>query len=185
MAIPGWELLHGVDTLLAEVVAGRNLMRHWVRLCVAMSLGAAIYGAVLGTWHGAQLAFYDALKLPLVLLLTSALTVGFAWTAAVVLGLPLRFGQVAVLTFLALAAGSLMLASLAPIALFFNLSAPTPSPSARTAHNLLYLLHTALVGGRGLRGKGGARQAGRRRRAAPQSPRGGEALGGGGGAAGG
>ena len=107
IAIPGWELLHGVDALLAEVVAGRNLVRHWMRLCVAMTLGAALYGAVLGLWHGPRLAFYDALKLPLVLLLTSALTVGFAWTAAVVLGLPLRFGQVAVLTFLALAAGSL------------------------------------------------------------------------------
>lgn len=152
IAIPGWELLHRVDALLAEVVEGRNLVRHWVRLCVTMSLGAAIYGAVLGLWHGAELAFYDALKLPLVLLLTSALTVGFAWTAAVVLGLPLRFGQVAVLTFLALAAGSLMLASLAPVGLFFNLSAPEPSPAARTAHNLLYLLHTALVGGCGLGG---------------------------------
>ncbi|MFL6236200.1 MAG: hypothetical protein ACJ76N_23915 [Thermoanaerobaculia bacterium] len=45
-----------------------------------------------------------------------------------------------------------MLASLAPVALFFNLSAPEPGPSARTAHNLLYLLHTALVGGCGLGG---------------------------------
>lgn len=152
VAIPGWELLHGVDSLLAEVVEGRNLLRHWVRFCVAMTLCAALYGGVLGLWHGSRLALFDAIKLPLVLLLTSALTVGFAWTAAALLGLPLRFGQVAVLTFLALAVGSLLLASLAPVAGFFNLSAPPPSPAARTAHNLLYLLHTALVGGCGLAG---------------------------------
>ena len=148
----GWNLLQGVDVLLAEVLAGRNLLRHWARLCLGMAVCAALYGAVLGLWHGPRLAAYDAAKLPLVLLLTSALTVGFAWIAARVLGLPLRFGQVAVLTFLALAVGSLLLASLAPIAWFFTVSAPAPTAGARTAHNLLYLLHTALVGGCGLAG---------------------------------
>jgi hypothetical protein len=152
LASPGWELLHGADRLLAEVIAGRNLLRHWLRLCVAMAACAALYGAVLGLWHGPRLALYDAVKLPLVLLLTSALTVGFAWIAAAVLGLPLRFGQVAVLTFLALAVASLLLASLVPVAGFFNLSAPKPTPDARTAHNLLYLLHTAFVGACGLAG---------------------------------
>lgn len=152
LASPGWELLHGADRLLAEVIAGRNLLRHWLRLCVAMAACAALYGAVLGLWHGPRLALYDAVKLPLVLLLTSALTVGFAWIAAAVLGLPLRFGQVAVLTFLALAVASLLLASLVPVAWFFNLSAPEPTPEARTAHNLLYLLHTAFVGACGLAG---------------------------------
>ena len=152
IASPGWEFLHGADRLLAEVIAGRDLLRHWLRLCLAMAVCAALYGAVLGLWHGPRLAAYDAVKLPLVLLLTAALTVGFAWTAAAVLGLPLRFGQVAVLTFLALAVASLLLASLVPVAGFFNLSAPAPTPAARTAHNLLYLLHTAFVGACGLAG---------------------------------
>jgi len=151
-ASPAWELLHGADRLLTEVIAGRDLLRHWMRLCVTMAACAAVYGAVLGLWHGPRLAAFDALKLPLVLLLTSALTVGFAWTAAAALGLPLRFGQVAVLTFLALTVASVLLASLAPVAWFFNLSAPAPTPAARTAHNLLYLLHTAFVGACGLAG---------------------------------
>lgn len=152
IASPAWELLHGADRLLNEVIAGRDLPRHWARLCVGMTVCAALYGTVLGLWHGTQLAAYDALKLPLVLLLTSALTVGFAWTAAAALGLPLRFGQVAVLTFLALTVASLLLASLAPVAWFFTLSAPVPTPAARTTHNLLYLLHTAFVGACGLAG---------------------------------
>ena len=172
LASPGWELLHGADRLLAEVIAGRNLLRHWLRLCVAMALCAALYGAVLGLWHGPRLALYDAVKLPLVLLLTTALTVGFAWTAAAVLGLPLRFGQVAVLTFLALAVASLLLASLAPVAAFFNLSAPAPTPEARTAHNLLYLLHTALVGACGLAGTVALWRAMRRLDAPPRTLRG-------------
>ena len=140
-------LLRGQDELLADVVAGQRLLRHWGALCGAMAAGAAVYGAVLGLWHGPRLAAYVALKLPLVLLLTSALTVVFSWTAARVLGLQLRVGQVAVLTFLALAVGSILLASLAPVAWLFTFCAPVPSPAARTAHNLLYLLHTTLVGG--------------------------------------
>ena len=145
-------MLHGADGLIAEVVAGHRLAHHWIRLSIGMGLCAAAYGGVLGLWHGPRLAAYAAVKLPLVLLLTSLLTVAFSWAAAAILGLPLRFGQVAVLTFLALAAGSLLLLSLTPVAWIFTVSAPAPSAGARTAHNLLYLLHTACVGGCGIAG---------------------------------
>jgi hypothetical protein len=146
------DLLRGAGALLDQVTARRALLRGWLGLSLLMILSAAAYGAVLGMWHGPRLALYVAIKLPLVLLATSALTVPFSWTGAAVLGLPLRVGQVAVLTFLALAAASLLLAALAPVALLFTLSAPPPTEAARTAHNLLYLLHTAFVGGSGLAG---------------------------------
>ncbi|HWM94926.1 MAG TPA: hypothetical protein VN493_29495 [Thermoanaerobaculia bacterium] len=146
------DLLRGAGDLLDEVTAGRALLRGWLGLSLLMILSAAVYGGVLGMWHGPRLALYVAVKLPLVLLVTSALTVPFSWTGAAILGLPLRLGQVVVLTFLALAAGSLLLAALAPVALLFTLSAPAPGEGARTAHNLLYLLHTAFVGGCGLAG---------------------------------
>lgn len=146
------DLLRGAGDLLDEVTAGRALFRGWLALSLLMILSAAAYGGVLGLWHGPRLALYVALKLPLVLLLTSALTVPFSWAGSALLGLPLRVGQVAVLTFLALAAGSLLLAALAPVALLFTLSAPPPTEEAHTAHNLLYLLHTAFVGGSGLAG---------------------------------
>jgi hypothetical protein len=145
-------LLHGKDDLLSAVLEGRGLRRWWLRLCLAMIAGAAVYGAALGYWHGARLSLYVAVKLPLVLLLTSAMTLLLSWLGAAILGLPLRFGQVAVLTFLALSAASVLLASLAPVALLFNLSAPDPTTAERTTHNLLYLLHTAFVGGCGLAG---------------------------------
>ena len=148
----GRGLIHGQDRLLREVVEGRNLLRHWLRLTAWMIAGSAAYGAVLGMWHGRELSIYVAVKLPLVLLLTSALTVAFSWTGATLLGLPLKLGQVAVLTFLALSTASLLLASLAPVAGFFTLCAPDPTAAARTTHNLLYLLHTTFVGACGLAG---------------------------------
>jgi hypothetical protein len=153
---PAQDLFRGAAGLLSEVTAGRGLLRTWLALCLVMVVSSAVYGAVLGYWQGPRLALYVAFKLPLVLLLTSALTVPFSWTGAALLGLPLRLGQVAVLTFLTLAAGSLLLASLAPVAALFTLCAPLPTAApgtgARTAHNLLYLLHTAFVGGSGLAG---------------------------------
>lgn len=138
--------------LVEEVLAGRRLAANWLRLCAVMATAAAVYGAVCGMWNGPRLAAYAAIKLPLALLLTSALTVALFWVVAALLGLPLRFGQVVVLTFLALAAGALLLAALAPVAALFTLTAPAPDETARTAHNLLYLMHVVFVGACGLAG---------------------------------
>ena len=117
-----------------------------------MTAGAAVYGAVLGGWQGDVLILYVALKLPLVLLLTSAFTLLLSYVAARVLDLRLGLLEVAVLTATALAVASLLLAALAPVAAFLEWACPRPSPQARLAHNLLYLMHTAFVGFSGLVG---------------------------------
>lgn len=124
----------------------------FVRLLAVMTTAAAIYGASLGSWHGTRLALYDAVKLPLALVLTSTITVGFNWVAARLLGIALRFSQVAVLTFVGLATAAVLLASLAPVAWFFTYCVPDPDAAARTTHNGLYLLHTAFVALCGLAG---------------------------------
>jgi hypothetical protein len=156
MATPAtapWSLLlDRRDLLLEDLAGGRSLGRRLAQLTLAMTAGAALYGGVLGSWQGGTQAVYAALKLPLVLVLTSAATLLFNSLVARLLGLPLRFAQTAVLTFFALAVASLPLASLAPIAWLFTHSFPPPGTEARLAHNLLYLLHTAFVGGCGLAG---------------------------------
>jgi hypothetical protein len=128
---------------------------HWrlgLRLSAVMVAASALYGAVLGSWHGGRLALFVSLNLPLVLLATSALTVVFAWMVARLFGVPLSPGRTAVLGFRALTVASLLMASLAPVAALFTYAAPPPSQAARTAHNLLYLMHTAIVGACGLAG---------------------------------
>jgi len=142
----------GRQLLLEDLVRGERLGRHLVRLLLVMGAGAALYGAALGAWHGGRQALYSAIKLPLVLVLTSALTLLFNWLLGTIAGLRLGFVHTAVLTVLALATAGLPLASLAPVAWFFTLALPPPSTDARLAHNLLYLLHTTQVGGCGLAG---------------------------------
>jgi len=112
----------------------------------------SIYGASLGAWHDTRLAFYSAIKVPLLLLATAALTALFNWIIAAMIGLPLKFGETFEMSLLPLAVASIILASCAPVIFFFDLSLPPPMPSARTLHNLLYLTHTALVAGAGVTG---------------------------------
>jgi hypothetical protein len=145
-------LLHQRDRLLTLILSDRSLTRTLGELTLLMTLSAAGYGAVLGFWHGTRLSLYDAAKLPLVLVLTSTFTMCFSWVAALAMNLPLRFAQVAVLTFLALATASVVLLSLAPVAWFFTLCAPSPSTASRATHNALYLMHTTFVAGCGIAG---------------------------------
>jgi hypothetical protein len=145
-------LLRERDQLLTHILGDRPLTRTLAELTLVMVIGAAGYGAVLGFWHGARLSMYDAIKLPLVLVLTSTFTVGFSWVAARAMQLPLRFAQVAVLTFLALATASVVLVSLAPVAWFFTLCAPAPTAASRATHNGLYLMHTTFVAACGMAG---------------------------------
>jgi hypothetical protein len=145
-------LLRERDQLLTHILGDRPLAGTLGELTVLMVIGAAGYGAVLGFWHGARLSIYDAVKLPLVLVLTSTFTVCFSWVAARAMQLPLRFAQVGVLTFLALATASVVLVSLAPVAWFFTLCAPAPTAASRATHNGLYLMHTTFVAACGLAG---------------------------------
>jgi len=140
-----FQLLSGRERLLDRVLGDEPFTPIFGQLLIVMVAGAALYGAALGSWHGARLAAYDALKLPLVLLLTSAFTVLFSWVTSRALGISLQFSHVALLTFTGLATAAVLLASLTPIAWFFTWCAPRPDAGARATHNELYLFHTAFV----------------------------------------
>jgi hypothetical protein len=146
------QLLSGRERLLDRVLGDEPFTPIFGQLVIVMIGGAALYGAVLGSWHGARLAAYDALKLPLVLLLTSAFTMLFSWVASRAFGIALRFSHVALLTFTGLATAAVLLASLAPIAWLFTWCAPVPDAAARTTHNELYLFHTLFVAACGTAG---------------------------------
>ena len=112
----------------------------------------AIYGAVLGSWHGAKLAGYVAIKVPLLMLSTAAITALFNWIVAALLGLRMRITQTFKLTLVPLAIASIVAASLAPVAWFFTQSLPGPSPAQRTLHNLLFLVHVTTIAAAGVAG---------------------------------
>lgn len=140
------------DQLIADVCRGERLARHSRTLIAVIVLFGGLYGAVLGLWRSPLLGLYVSVKFPLLLFITALLTSLFNWMAASALGLSLRYTQVAVMMLFALAIAAIVLGSVAPIAWFMTMSAPPPTPSARTVHNILYLLHTGLVGSAGFAG---------------------------------
>lgn len=139
-------------TLLDELLLGRNVWGHLATLVGTTIVFGAVYGAVLGSWHGSRLAIYVAIKIPLLMISTAAVTALFNWIVAVLLGLPLRPPQTFALTLVPLAVAAIVLASLAPVAWFFTTALPPPSPLQRTLHNLLYLVHTVLLAAGGVVG---------------------------------
>jgi hypothetical protein len=145
------DLLSWRQKVLADLLRGRRLWSRAAGLLGLMIAGAATYGgAVLGMWHG-----------PRWRLLRHQVPAGAAADdgdhhrvqlfTATLLGYPLK-GQVIVLNLLALGAAATLLASLAPVAWLFTFAAPPPGTGERTTHNVLYLMHTALVAGCGLSG---------------------------------
>lgn len=114
--------------------------------------GSALYGAVPGSWHGPRLALYAGAKLPLLLLLTALATAAFQQLVARALGLQLPRGGALRLSLRGYATTAWLLGALAPAAALFVWAAPPPEALHRTAHNLLYLTHTALVAVCGLAG---------------------------------
>ena len=152
-------LEHRRRLFLSDLLNDRTLSHRLAYLLFTIIACGAIYGAVLGSWHGARLAFYVSIKVPVLLISTACVTSIFNWVIGTLLGLPLTFGQTFALTLLPLAIAALVAASLAPVAWIFTTSLPEPSPTQQTLHNLLYLVHTITLASAGLAGVSCLREA--------------------------
>ncbi len=123
----------------------RDAWGHGWRYAAATWL-AAPYGATVGIWTSPRLALYAAVKLPLVMLATAALTLAVAWVLARLVGWRLPLASAVVLMLLPLAVASVILLALSPVSALFMMSSPAPDATARWTHNLLFCAHTFMVG---------------------------------------
>lgn len=140
------------SSILADIISGSSLGQHLAVALLTIIAGGASYGAVIGSWHGSRLAIYAAIKVPLLLLLTAVVTSLFNWIVGSLLGLPLGFRQTFVLTLVPLSIAAIVMASLAPVGGFFTIALPPPGAAQRTLHNVLYLIHTAVIAAAGFAG---------------------------------
>ena len=102
-----------------------------VGYAVLIIVGAGVYGAAIGSWRDGWQALYTAIKLPLVLLLTTLGNGLLNGMMAPVLGLNIPFRQTFVLILLSFAMTSVILGALSPIAWFVVWN--TPPLSVRTS----------------------------------------------------
>lgn len=111
------ELLRDRETLLARIAAGTDLVAIARTMVVTIAVAMAIVGAALGSYRGGVQIAYAAIKLPLVLLGTAALSAPALSAVGAALGRRSRLGVDLALVVTAIAFGALLLAAGTPLLL--------------------------------------------------------------------
>lgn len=139
------ELLRRRDTFFEEVFNGQRV---WVRIkwfLVAIVVLSGFYGGAMGAigfsaelQKGALQLLTSAAKVPALFLLSLAICLPALYIVLVLMGAKLSFAQTLALILLALALNSVLLASCAPIVLFFTVTG--------SDYHFIKLLHVAVFG---------------------------------------
>lgn len=110
-------LLRDRDAILARIAAGTELAATARTMIATIAIAMAIVGAALGSYRGGIQIAYAAIKLPLVLLGTAALSAPSLYAIGAALGRRSRLVSDLTLVVTALAYGALLLAACAPLIL--------------------------------------------------------------------
>ena len=117
-----------------------------VRLCLAAILiGAGVYGAVVGCWWAPLQAFYVAIKLPLLILLTTLGNGLLNGMLAPLLGLNMSLRQSLTAVLISFAIASAILGALSPVALFVVWNVPPFTSATRPTSVEYAFLQLVLV----------------------------------------
>jgi hypothetical protein len=108
-------------------------------------LGCGIYGATVGLWRSPLQAFYVALKIPLVVLLTAAGNAVLNGVLAQLLGSGLSFRQTSLAIVMSFAVAAIILASLSPLVLFLLVNAPPLASDGHGGDVMLVALVAAIA----------------------------------------
>ncbi|MEW6306236.1 MAG: hypothetical protein AB1705_22445 [Verrucomicrobiota bacterium] len=111
---------------------------------VVIFAGAGLYGAAMGWWRAPQQAVFTAIKLPLVVLLTTLGNALLNGMLAPLLGLNLSFRQASVAILMSFAIASAILASFSPLVFFLVWN--TPQTTAYSFTLLVQVLIIAYAG---------------------------------------
>ena len=111
-------LLRDRDVILGRITAGQDLAATMRVMVSAIAVAMAVVGAAIGTYRGDIQIAYAAIKLPLVLLGTAALSAPALTAIGAALGRRARLAADLALVTTALAFGALVLAACTPVILF-------------------------------------------------------------------
>jgi hypothetical protein len=129
---------------LSDWFVRRDSRLVWFCIIVVVA-GAGPYGAVMGCWWAPLQAVYVAIKLPLLILLTSLGNGLLNGMLAPLLGLNISFRQSLTAVLVSFAYAALVLGAFSPVALFIVWNTPPPSVSIRANSPEHALLQLTLV----------------------------------------
>jgi hypothetical protein len=115
-------LLRDRSAFLEEIRAGINLESKNTALLLCSSIFFAIYGAIIGSFHGWMQALSSAVKLPALYLITLIICFPTLYFFNILFGSKKTFGQHFAMLLTSVSVISVLLFSFAPITLFFLIS---------------------------------------------------------------
>jgi len=130
-------LLRPDKSLYLKISSDDGLGQVIRRMSLVSVLCAAAYGSCMGIYHSPSQALSSAVKMPILLFLTLAITLPALHCFQLFLGGKFRVRQTIAMALIGTSAMSILMASLIPIAVFFML--------ASSNYAFLLLLHVALL----------------------------------------
>ncbi|NHJ12670.1 MAG: hypothetical protein EAX95_03300 [Candidatus Thorarchaeota archaeon] len=124
----------------------RNMLNHVITSTLATVLFGALYGAVMGTYAGGVQILYDAIKIPLLLLVAVYVSLPTFFVLNGILGGELSFRQMAVLFAVSITVMATLLIAFLPVTLFFMLTTPERTFSTYAFTVLLNVFFFAISG---------------------------------------
>ena len=122
--------------------------RRWLLYVAIIFGGAGLFGAAVGLWRDPLQALYTALKLPLIILLTSLGNGLLNAMLAPLLGINLNLRQSLLAVLMSFTIAAVILGAFSPLLCFLIWNTPALAAGASTntgAHSLVLLCETAMV----------------------------------------
>jgi len=135
----GGALLKNQGQLARDLLHGHGATRYLLGCALLVALSTIVYGAIVGSFTGAEQACWAALKCPLVVLGSSAICMPSFYVFQCLMGARLSLIQAAQSILFLCAASALILLACAPIVWFFSMSTQIGSPA------FLMALHLAVI----------------------------------------
>ena len=117
------ELAFDQDRSITNVKENKNLGRNMFECHVIILICTIIYGAVLGVYAKGPQIFINALKIPLLFLITLYIVIPIIFIIDKLLGNKINFSQISTLLLLGFSSTAIVLIAFSPLMLFFILTA--------------------------------------------------------------
>lgn len=112
------------ESVYQDIKDKSNITEHLITSTLATVLFGLLYGMVMGTYAGGIQIFYDAIKIPLLLLVAVYVSLPTFFVLNGILGGELSFRQMAALFAVSITAMATLLISFLPVTLFFMFTTP-------------------------------------------------------------
>jgi hypothetical protein len=134
------------DEFLKNLMEEKQLKAYFVNSNLAIAIFSAVYGAIMGFYAGGLQIIYDAIKIPLLLLISLYITVPSYYVLSSLLGGKITFRQMVVLLLSGVTVMSVVLLALIPVNLFFILTTANATYTTYAFIVLLNIVIFALAG---------------------------------------